>query len=116
MKKTSTGKRARGVQEPFWRSELEAWRRSGLSQATYQRKHRLSKNAFTYWKRKLEGSRRTRVTFAAVPRQTVRAAALHDGAGVMRLRVGGSYEVELSRDFETTSLERLLTVLERRAG
>jgi hypothetical protein len=104
------------VQEPFWRTELEAWRRSGQSQAAYQRKHRLSKNAFTYWKRKLEGSRGIRATFAAVPRQTVRAAALHDGAGVIRLRVAGGYMVELSGDFETTSLERLLAVLERRAG
>jgi hypothetical protein len=35
---------------------------------------------------------------------------------VIRLRVAGGYVVEVAPEFEITTLERLLTVLERRAG
>lgn len=37
-----------------WRSHIDAWQRSGLSQAAYCREHELVKCRFTYWKNKLQ--------------------------------------------------------------
>ena len=116
MNKSNT---ARGSHEEpglFWRRELAAWRSSGLSQAAFQRKRGLSKNAFTYWKRKVLGTGRTRATFVAVPRKMMRAAAVSGASSAIRLRVAGGYVVELATEFETTTLERLLAMLERHTG
>jgi len=38
----------------FWRSHLEAWSGTGLSQAEYCRRNHLKPNRFTYWKKKLK--------------------------------------------------------------
>jgi transposase len=116
MNESSRARATAEEKEPFWRRELNAWQSSGLSQAEYQRTHGLTKNAFTYWKLKLLGSRRTTATFVAVPRKVVRAGAQPGGVGGIRLRVAGGYVVEVAAEFETEALERLLTVLERRAG
>jgi transposase len=109
------GEMAEG-KEQFWRRELESWRQSGLRQAEYQRKHGLTKNAFTYWKLKLLGSSRNEATLVAVPRRVVRAAKELGSGGGIRLRLTGGYVVELGQDFPTRTLDRLLTVLERRGG
>ena len=114
MNKSNTARATSEEKEPFWRRELAGWHRSGLSQVEYQRKHGLTKNAFTYWKRKLQGCR-ARATFVAVPRQLVRAAAQPGGSAGIRLRVAGGYVVEVASEFEAESLERLLRVLEHRA-
>ena len=37
-----------------WRRHIEAWSRSGLSQAEYCRRHGLQRKAFSRWKRRLE--------------------------------------------------------------
>jgi transposase len=116
MNKPSTGREKAEAREPFWRRELENWRSSGLSQAGYQRKHGLTKNAFTYWKRKLLRSSRARATFVAVPRGVVRAGAVPGGSAGIRLRVTGGYVVEVGPEFAIETLERLLAVLERHAG
>jgi transposase len=116
MNESSTGRTPSEEKEPFWSRELNAWQSSGLSQAEYQRTHGLTKNAFTYWKRKLLGSNRTTATFVAVPRRVVRAGVQPGGVGGIRLRVAGGYVVEVAAEFEAEALERLLRVLERRAG
>ena len=43
-----------------WRSHIDAWQRSGLSQAAYCREHQLVKSRFTYWKNKLQKSHSSR--------------------------------------------------------
>ena len=116
MNESSRGRAAVEEKEPFWRRELNAWQSSGLSQAEYQRTHGLTKNAFTYWKLKLLGSNGAAATFVAVPRRALRAGAQLGGMGGIRLRVAGGYVVEVTAEFEAEALEKLLTVLERRAG
>jgi hypothetical protein len=67
MNESSTGRATPEEKEPFWRRELTAWQSSGLSQAEYQRTHGLTKNALTYWKRKLLGSSRAKATCVSLP-------------------------------------------------
>ncbi len=40
-----------------WRSHIQAWQRSELSQAAYCREHNLVWSQFCYWRRELRGSR-----------------------------------------------------------
>jgi len=37
----------------FWQEHIQRWRESGISQADYCREHGLKEGAFTYWKGKL---------------------------------------------------------------
>jgi hypothetical protein len=39
------------ARQSFWLVHIEAWRRSGLSQTLYCRKHRLARNVFARWPR-----------------------------------------------------------------
>lgn len=49
-----SGKRV--VRAEVWRKHLSAWKRSGLIQAAYCRRHGLTKQHFSWWKRRLEAS------------------------------------------------------------
>jgi hypothetical protein len=61
-------------------------------------------------------------TPVAVLRRVVRAASLAGEVGGIRLRIAGNYVVEMVQEFETETLERLLSVLakeqlgQRRSG
>lgn len=48
--------------EQRWRGHLAAWRKSGASQAEYCRRHGLTQNDFSWWKREI-----ARRTVAAAP-------------------------------------------------
>jgi hypothetical protein len=51
--------------ERRWRGHLLAWRNSGLSQAAYCRRTRLTENDFSWWKREI--ARRDRCAGTAAP-------------------------------------------------
>jgi hypothetical protein len=53
MERRTEGLQAR---REFWSGHVREWKRSGLSQAGYCRKHRISIKSFAYWKRKLTSS------------------------------------------------------------
>lgn len=54
-----------------WRSHIQAWQRSGLSQAGYCRQHDLVLSRFGYWRRKLQGRLSPASGFVrVVPRST----------------------------------------------
>ena len=38
----------------FWRQTIETWRESNQSQADFCRDHKISRDQFVYWKRKLQ--------------------------------------------------------------
>jgi len=48
---------------PFWQEHLRAWSESGLTQADYCRQHQLSRAAFGWWKRQLQGKPKPRRRF-----------------------------------------------------
>lgn len=54
-----------------WQSHIQAWQRSGLSQAGYCQQHELVVSRFGYWRRKLQGGRSPAPEFVqVVPRAT----------------------------------------------
>lgn len=49
-----------GRKADLWKGHMEAWGRSGLTQAGYCREHELSLASFGYWRRRLRASAHTK--------------------------------------------------------
>ena len=53
----------------YWRVQINSWRTSGDSQASYCKSHDLSYHQFTYWRRKIDQGRSESGGFALVKYQ-----------------------------------------------
>lgn len=112
------GKRAGvGGKGRVWGGRIEAWRRSGESQAAYCRRHGLKRALFVYWKRRLEEPDAGITGCSTIQLVEVPAARGSNGAngsaaatGVVLVAAG--WRVELEAGFDEAALRRVLTVLE----
>lgn len=96
----------------YWRGHVEAWRRSGLSQAGYCRQEAISLKSFGYWKRRLEAEiHEVTSKPAIVPVSFIPLAATKTSEPV--LLFAGGYQIELHGDFCTMALKKLLSVLDQ---
>jgi hypothetical protein len=99
----------------FWKSHIEGWQASGVSQTEYCRRNQLSFHRFVYWRKKYG------------PPPTSRKASLveidlsggfHNLLPVqpsrMRLVVDNRHSIEVERDFDPVALQQLLQVLDNR--
>lgn len=85
-----------------WQQHLKAWRASGVTQLFYCQKHRLSRHAFQYWKKNLEGSRNSR--FVEVSR-----SSLSSSGGVVEILIDGRIQIRVPQG---VSSEHLRTVFQ----
>ena len=53
----------------YWQAQINSWRTSGDSQASYCKAHDLSYHRFTYWRRKFDGQRNESGGFSLVKYQ-----------------------------------------------
>lgn len=111
---------------PFWQKHLRAWSESGLTQADYCRQHQLSRAAFGWWKRQLQGKpkprRRSSGTKQPRPSRpaTVQFVEVQRGPDVNTIANTAAYEVLLSHgrairvghDFDPDVLKRLIATVE----
>jgi transposase len=95
----------------FWEEHLRQWQESGLSQTGYCRTHGLSDKSFVYWKKRIAAAGVT-VSLVEVPR--FQAMPVQPSNQPLRLMVGNRYGIEIERDFDEQTLDRLLRVLEER--
>lgn len=112
----------------FWRAQIRAWERSGLTQAAFCRRRGLSRSLFGYWKQQLavavRGSDSQRLAKAVsvelvpvAPRVVERALGVA-GCGepgqpaALSVLVGARYRVEVRDDFEPSTLARVVRTLE----
>ena len=104
----------------YWRKRMEAWGRSGLSQAEYCRRQGLQPVSFSWWKRRLSagvqapGRRRPRPGGqTSVPAGFIEVR-MPEGAGpaVYEIRLAGDRCVRVPGDFEATVLTRLIAAVE----
>lgn len=97
----------------YWRRQLEAQRRSGLSRRRYCERRGLRAGTFSWWAAKLreeEGSKETalvEVSGRAQPRDGQAAAA-----PPIELVIGGRYLLRLWRGTDSEQLRELLSALE----
>jgi transposase len=95
----------------FWEDHLRQWQDSGLSQTGYCRAHGLSDKSFIYWKKRIAASGLT-VSLVEVP--GFQSMPVQPPVQPLRLIVGDRYGIEIERDFDAGTLNRLLRVLEER--
>ena len=85
----------------YWKLNIERWATSGLTQTEYCRRNDLSKDRFTYWKRKFR-SQNLSVEFIQLPMP----ANIHTTG--LKLNLGQGVQIEIPDGF---TLERVLATL-----
>ena len=93
----------------YWRSHVEQWRGSGLTQKEYCRTQGICLERFGYWKRRLEREGQSGA-FVAVP-SGVLSRALCPSHSALRLTVDERYRIEIPEGFCPSTLKTVLEVL-----
>ncbi len=99
--KNNSAQRSRNLRQE-WQRHLKAWRAGGDTQVSYCEKHGLSRHAFQYWKRNLEGSRSNQ--FVELSRATGPSSG-----GVVEILIDGRVQIRVPQG---VSPEHLRTVLQ----
>lgn len=89
--------------QSFWLKHVRAWESSGVSQAVYCQRHRLSLASFGYWRQRCKQD--TDASPAVIP--IVREPVIH----VVQLRSPGGWQIALPASMELGALRALLTAL-----
>jgi len=98
--------------EQRWRGHLAGWKSSGLSQAAYCRRERLTQNDFSWWKREL-ARREERLALSAPAFVPVRMSALQTQGYPFELALRGGRVLRFDADVDTGALSRVVRELER---
>ena len=122
---------AQEEKERFWQEHIQGWRESGISQVDYCREHGLKETAFTYWKVKLTQDRSATPGRSAVVSDTSSISLVPVGVKInvrpelspkaltpqsvvlkpLVVVVDGHYRIEVSGDFESATLGKLVSTL-----
>lgn len=90
----------------FWKTHLDKWAESGLTQVEYCRQHHLIVHRFTYWKARYKKSHNLPVKFVqVVPNPTGADSAC------LKLNVARGLQIEIPDHFCEDTLSRVLTTL-----
>lgn len=109
----------------YWQEHISQWSESGLTQAEYCRRNKLSAAAFHWWKGQLRRKSKAQKSLSANKQQRhglstsmqfVEVYGVHPGS----VRSGEAYEIVLSRgrairvgsDFNSDVLKRLIAAVE----
>ncbi len=90
----------------FWKSHIEQWSGSSLSQLAYCRQYDLIPHQFGYWKRKLK-QQNLPVEFVQVAPEPININSVSG----LKLNIGSGLQIEISDGFASATLERVLTTL-----
>ncbi|MCB2183769.1 MAG: hypothetical protein KQH63_17195 [Desulfobulbaceae bacterium] len=100
----------------FWKAHIQAWEKSGLSQNDYCRRNKLKVKSFWYWKKKFTSKTAAgAVNFVPVPVPSEKSQKISgsDFSGLTLFL--NNIEIQVSNDFNTTTLTRVVDALERRS-
>ena len=99
-----------------WKVHVGALKQSGLTRAEYCRQHKLSYHTLAYWQRKLSTTQVTsrETTLVPVPFKAIINNQLVEPArAALKIILPDKIAVEVSENFSSATLMRLLAVLER---
>lgn len=88
----------------FWKTHIEQWSNSDLSQVEYCRQNDLIPHRFTYWKAKFS-RRHLPVEFVQLPDPV---PVFSSG---LKLNFGSGMQIEIPDNFSSDTLERVLSTL-----
>ena len=99
----------------YWQEHISQWSESGLTQAEYCRRNKISAAAFNWWKRHLRKKSKTQKD-SSTPMQFVEVHGVHP-AHVGRsenyeILLSRGRAIKVSRNFDADVLKRLITAVE----
>ncbi|MFC1886801.1 IS66 family insertion sequence element accessory protein TnpB [Thermodesulfobacteriota bacterium] len=89
----------------FWKSHIEQWSQTNMTQIDYCRQHDISHNRFTYWKLKFNQS--LPVKFVQVVPEPMNLKSLPG----LRLNIDPGLQIEIPDGFSRRTLEQILQTL-----
>lgn len=89
----------------LWKNHLDNWSFSGLTQSEYCRRNDLSRDRFSYWKRKFA---RQNLPVEFVQINTEPLNLVHSG---LKLNIGAGLQIEIPDGFSRATLEKILITL-----
>lgn len=111
--------------QQFWRDHVAGWKSSGLSLRLYSERHGLKAGTLGYWNSRLTAQAADAPASSAGPEAAATFLAVHvaDPAVAapepydqrIELALPGGCVVRIGRGFDAVTLDRLLTVIERRS-
>jgi hypothetical protein len=101
----------------LWLAHVEAWRKSGGSQAEYCRKNGLNHHQFGYWKKKYTDKEKSAQcsAFVAIPVQHRQASTPEQSDSGVMVKVSG-ITIQLATRFSAADFRRAVTVLQEVAS
>ena len=89
----------------FWKTHLEKWSESGMTQREYCKQNDLIAHRFTYWKIKFKNNNLP-VKFVQVSPEPMRI-----DPSDLKLNIGPGLQIEIPDGFSRITLERVLSTL-----
>ncbi len=90
----------------IWRSHIDQWSSTRLSQTEYCRQNDLSRHRFTYWKRKFYPTKNLPVEFVQINPEPINMTFTG-----LKLNIGPELQIEIPNGFSRTTLEQVLMTL-----
>ena len=112
MKQTRNGQRAPSTKESYWRSEIQAWQKSGKTQVEHCRRNNVSLARFSFWKSKLK--KRDAASKGSLPKRFFPVQVIPDlpCTGLFEIVLLKGRRIVVPRDGEASELRRLIEILE----
>jgi hypothetical protein len=88
-----------------WKTHIDSWRKSDLSQVAYCREHGLKLHQFTYWKKRVE-QKDGDIAFVPLRFSQNLPAVIHSSR--LQLTTPNGYKLELDGPFDQTVVRHLL--------
>lgn len=92
----------------FWKTHVEQWQLSGLSQRAYCRKHGLKTNHFYYWRRRIQ-SPQGQISF--LPVALPERFSARQKVSAVRIHAPNGFIVELERPHGSQDVQELLSMV-----
>jgi hypothetical protein len=96
----------------YWKTHIENWQLSGMSQRGYCREHGLQFGRFGYWRKKLLSHNSPEVSLVEVNLGDKPISNLTPPLRPVRLIAKTGHRIELEKDFDPIALKQLIHTLE----
>ncbi len=94
----------------FWTRHINAWKHSGQTRAVYCDHYGLSLQKFAYWRKRLKKKASLNPTLVQLPHGILRQAV----SPPVRVIVDERYVIEVTDEFNASTLARVLDVVQGR--
>jgi len=96
----------------FWKTHIDSWQASRLSQTEYCRRHELKFHQFVYWRRKFTPKPSVPISLVQVPVAAVaRATGYFSQSAALRVALAPDVCIEVSPGFDPPTLQQVVTAL-----